>query len=121
MEDRQQCEHNRQRAMEDLHRGQTAVSCQMCEKSNQIKWKYINCDYLLCTNCYQLHRKVKSLDEHKIVDIKDVASHGKESVNNCNFKNIVCTNHLGQLCCFFLSRVWPSYMSSLCFESSQPA
>jgi hypothetical protein len=39
------------------------MSCQMCEKSSQIKWKCINCDYLLCTNCYQLHRKVKSLDD----------------------------------------------------------
>lgn len=87
--------------MEDLHRGQTAVSCQMCEKSSQIKWKCINCDYLLCTNCYQLHRKVKSLDEHQIVDIKDIASHGKESVIKRNFKNIECTNHLGQLCCLF--------------------
>ena len=70
-------EHNRQKAMEDLQGGQTAVSCQMCEKSNQIKWKCINCDNLLCTNCYHLYRKVKSLDEHQIVDIKDVASHGK--------------------------------------------
>jgi hypothetical protein len=48
----------------------------------------LNCDYLLCTNCYQLHRKVKSLDEHQIVDIKDIASHGKESVIKRNFKNI---------------------------------
>ncbi|XP_071161630.1 uncharacterized protein [Mytilus edulis] len=81
-----------------LQSGQAPLACQMCEESNEIKWKCLLCDFLLCTKCQTLHKKVKSTDQHTIIDIKDIASHQYQSKDKIDFNNIPCGIHVGQNC-----------------------
>ncbi|XP_063418711.1 E3 ubiquitin-protein ligase TRIM45-like [Mytilus trossulus] len=84
-----------------LHEGQIPISCQLCEESNEIKWKCIECDFLLCTKCQKIHEKVKSTYQHTIIDIKDIASQQQQAKENKDFHNIPCEIHSGQNCCIF--------------------
>ncbi|CAG2186541.1 RPGRIP1L [Mytilus edulis] len=55
---------------------QTALMCQFCDQQN-IKWKCVDCDILLCSSCKEkIHKKLKSADKHKILSIQDI---GKNS------------------------------------------
>ncbi|XP_063425452.1 uncharacterized protein LOC134709210 [Mytilus trossulus] len=71
-----------------LCHGQTPMLCQLCEESNEIKWKCLQCDFLLCTKCQRIHNKVKSTDQHTIIDIKDIASKQQEAKDNTDFSAI---------------------------------
>ncbi|XP_063426795.1 uncharacterized protein LOC134710369 [Mytilus trossulus] len=84
-----------------LQKGQVPMSCQMCEESNEIKWKCLLCDFLLCTKCQKLHKKVKSTDQHTIIDIKDIAAYQQEAKDQPDIINIPCSVHNGQNCCLF--------------------
>ncbi|VDI48441.1 tripartite motif-containing protein 71 [Mytilus galloprovincialis] len=75
-------------------RAQVPLSCQLCEESNQIKWKCYQCDFLLCTKCQKLHKKVKSNDQHTIINIKDIARQQAKD-------DIPCEIHSGQNCDLF--------------------
>ncbi|XP_076100761.1 uncharacterized protein LOC143069842 [Mytilus galloprovincialis] len=77
-------------------RGQIPVSCQLCEESIQIKLKCIECDFLLCTKCQKIHMKVKSTDQHTIINIKDIARQQAK-----DFTDIPCEIHSGQDCGLF--------------------
>ncbi|CAG2189143.1 unnamed protein product [Mytilus edulis] len=68
-----------------LCKGQIPMLCQLCEDSNEIKWKCLQCDFLLCTKCQKIHNKVKSTDQHTIIDIKDIASQKQEAKVNTDF------------------------------------
>ncbi|CAC5368116.1 unnamed protein product [Mytilus coruscus] len=86
-----------------LQKGQVPMSCQMCEESNEIKWKCLLCNFLLCTKCQKLHKKVKSTNQHTIIDIADIASHQQQTKDKLDFSNIPCgiLIHAGQNCCLF--------------------
>ncbi|CAG2230780.1 unnamed protein product [Mytilus edulis] len=84
-----------------LQRGQVPLACQMCEESNEIKWKCLLCDFLLCTKCQTLHKKVKSTDQHTIIDIKNIATYQQQTNDKLDFSNIPCGIHAGQTCCLF--------------------
>jgi hypothetical protein len=55
--------------MAGLQEGLIPLMCQLCEESNQIKWKCLQCNFFLCTKCKNMHKKVKYSDEHNIVDM----------------------------------------------------
>ncbi|XP_052058837.1 uncharacterized protein LOC127699134 [Mytilus californianus] len=76
-----------------LCKGQIPISCQLCEESNEIKWKCIQCDFLLCTKCQRLHNKVKYTNQHTIIEIKDIASQQQQAKDNPDFSNIPCEIH----------------------------
>ncbi|CAG2230887.1 unnamed protein product [Mytilus edulis] len=84
-----------------LQSGQVPLACQLCEESNEIKWKCLQCDFLLCTKCQTLHKKVKSTDQHTIIDIKDIACHQQQTKDKLDFSNIPCGIHSDQNCCLF--------------------
>ena len=87
--------------MAGLQEGQIPLMCQLCEESIQIKWKCLQCNFLLCTKCKNIHKKVKSSDEHNIVDIKDTALYQHSSEPDPDCGHIKCKNHEGQNCCLF--------------------
>ncbi|XP_071124707.1 uncharacterized protein [Mytilus edulis] len=45
--------------------------CHMCEENADIKFKCVDCAFLLCPRCRKLHAKVNTLYVHRIVDLKD--------------------------------------------------
>ncbi|CAG2214057.1 TRIM56 [Mytilus edulis] len=45
--------------------------CHMCEENADIKFKCLDCAFLLCPRCRKLHAKVKTQYVHRIVDLKD--------------------------------------------------
>lgn len=87
--------------MAGLQESQIPLMCQLCEESNQIKWKCLQCNFLLCTKCKNIHKKVKSSDQHNIVDIKDTALYQQSSETDPDYGHIKCKNHEGQNCCLF--------------------
>ncbi|VDI77778.1 Hypothetical predicted protein [Mytilus galloprovincialis] len=82
-----------------FQKGQIPMLCQLCEESSEIKWKCLLCDFLLCTKCQKIHKKVKSTDQHTIIDIKDIAVY--QVKDQQDFSHIPCEIHCGQLCCLF--------------------
>ncbi|CAG2255569.1 unnamed protein product [Mytilus edulis] len=97
-----------------LQSGQAPMLCQMCEESNEIKWKCLQCDFLLCTKCQQLHQKVKSTDQHIIIDIKDITTYQQEVNDHPDIINIPCSVHNGQNCCQFC-KTCEEIICPLCF------
>ncbi|CAG2253480.1 unnamed protein product [Mytilus edulis] len=51
--------------------------------------------------CQRLHKKVKSADQHNIIDIRGIAVHQQQAKDNPDFNNIPCEIHSGQNCCLF--------------------
>ncbi|CAG2194541.1 TIF1A [Mytilus edulis] len=84
-----------------LPSGQVPMLCQICEESSEIRWKCLLCDFLLCTKCQKLHKKVKSTDQHTIIDIKDIGTYQQEVSNPPDINNMPCSVHNGQNCCLF--------------------
>ncbi|XP_063431656.1 uncharacterized protein LOC134714347 [Mytilus trossulus] len=84
-----------------FQKGQVPMLCQMCEESNEIKWKCIQCDFLLCTKCQKLHQKVKSTDQHIIIEIKDIPLHQQQSKDKLDLSNIQCGIHSEHNCFLF--------------------
>ncbi|XP_071161573.1 uncharacterized protein [Mytilus edulis] len=84
-----------------FYKAQIPICCQLCEESSEIKWKCLQCNFLLCTKCQKLHKKVKSTDQHTIIDIKDIAVYQQQMKDNPDFSNIPCEIHCGQNCCLF--------------------
>lgn len=52
---------------------QSPIQCQLCERDPKISWKCFECDLLMCNECNSnIHPKIKTTGEHKIVAIKDI-------------------------------------------------
>ncbi|XP_076098503.1 uncharacterized protein LOC143068382 [Mytilus galloprovincialis] len=79
---------------------QAPITCQLCEESREIKWKCLQCNFLMCSRCKKIHQKVKSSDQHKIIDIKDIAEFQQHS-SDPDFNTIECGVHAGQIYCLF--------------------
>ena len=87
--------------MAGLQEGLTPLMCQLCEESNQIEWKCLQCNFLLCTKCKNMHKKAKYSDEHNIVDMMDTALYQHSSEPDPDCGHIKCKNHEGQKCFLF--------------------
>ncbi|CAC5418608.1 unnamed protein product [Mytilus coruscus] len=86
----------------------------MCEESNEIKWKCLQCDFLLCTKCQKLHKKVKTTNQHAIIDIEEIASHQQHIKDKLDNSNIPCRIHSGQNFSLFCKSC-KEVVCSLCF------
>ncbi|CAG2255568.1 TIF1A [Mytilus edulis] len=80
---------------------QALMICQMCEESNEIKWICLQCDFFMCTKCQKLHKRVKSTDQHTILDIKDIDSYYPEIINPPDLESIPCCVHKREVCWVF--------------------
>lgn len=64
---------------------QKIITCNLCERDPKVKWKCVECEFLMCNNCKEkIHAKFKHAKDHTIIDIKDV---GQE------FAGIKCRKH----------------------------
>ncbi|CAC5407883.1 unnamed protein product [Mytilus coruscus] len=87
--------------LKSLQKGQTVLACQMCEEESKIKWKCLLCNFLMCDKCRKIHEKFKSSEDHKIVDLKNIASEQKQLGHIYDFNNIKCDKHAGKICCLY--------------------
>ncbi|CAG2219484.1 unnamed protein product [Mytilus edulis] len=72
---------------------QVAVTCQMCKKSQKLKWRCMDCDLTICENCKGIHSKIPSISGHKVVSFSDIpASRMERRVEEEIMKN-QCTKH----------------------------
>lgn len=77
---------------------QTPINCQLCETEKLIKWKCFDCDLLICDKCKdKIHLKIKGVQEHRILDIKDIGDQPEE----LDFTNLKCQEHSGNNNCLF--------------------
>ncbi|XP_071177828.1 uncharacterized protein [Mytilus edulis] len=54
---------------------QSPIQCQLCERDPKISWKCFECDLLMCCVCKNnIHPKIKTTKEHRIVAIKDIGN-----------------------------------------------
>ncbi|CAC5381842.1 unnamed protein product [Mytilus coruscus] len=69
-------------------KAQVHQQCNMCEETAEVKFRCLDCDYLLCLKCRKMHAKVKALQKHTVVDLKDetvvVTKSIAEHANNCH-------------------------------------
>ncbi|XP_052085120.1 E3 ubiquitin-protein ligase TRIM56-like [Mytilus californianus] len=87
-----------------FQKGQIVLACQMCEEESKIKWKCLLCNFLMCDKCKKIHQKVKSTEEHKIVDLKNIALEQRQLEHIHDFNNIKCDRHSGKICCLFCTK-----------------
>ncbi|CAC5381844.1 TRIM56 [Mytilus coruscus] len=83
--------------------------CHMCEENADIKFKCLDCAFLLCPRCRKLHEKVRTKYVHQIIDLKDKRVISKDSKSNrvypirCEFhadeNYIMCCQECQQLVC----------------------
>lgn len=67
-------------------RAQNVIICSLCETDPKLKWKCIECEFLMCNNCKEkIHSKFKHAQDHTIIDIKEV---GKD-----DFVGVKCHQH----------------------------
>ncbi|VDI33437.1 Hypothetical predicted protein [Mytilus galloprovincialis] len=72
---------------------QVAVTCQMCKKSQKLKWRCMDCDFTICENCKDIHSKIPSISGHKVVSFTDIpVSRMERRVEEEIMKN-QCTKH----------------------------
>ena len=76
-----------------IQSGQIPVGCEICESLKKIKFKCLNCNLLMCSECCdKVHFRIDK--DHQITDIKDI---GKR----VPVRETKCENHKGQPCCLF--------------------
>ena len=84
---------------QSTEKAQNMALCQFCEEST-IQWKCINCGLFLCQFCCsKIHRKIKTSQEHSIINLKDCGT--KESIaiiQKVDLENMPCTIHSERKC-----------------------
>ncbi|VDI47655.1 Hypothetical predicted protein [Mytilus galloprovincialis] len=83
--------------------------CHMCEENTDIKFKCLDCAFLLCSRCRKLHEKVRTKYVHQIIDLRDKRAISKDSKSirihqvRCEFHEdenyIMCCQECQQLVC----------------------
>ncbi|XP_052084848.1 uncharacterized protein LOC127722039 [Mytilus californianus] len=88
---------------ESLRKGQIQITCQLCEIPNKkITWKCEDCDLLMCGNCREnIHSKVKTSEDHHIINIKDIGKKENKGNEKIKVSNIKCNTHQLQICCLY--------------------
>lgn len=89
--------------------GQCPIQCQLCERDPKVKWKCVDCDLLMCSNCKaKVHSKFKADKEHQILDLKEVGQREKEEGQQS--KEAAQGKKAATLSGFKLVKISPTYM-----------
>ncbi|CAC5391739.1 unnamed protein product [Mytilus coruscus] len=52
-------------------KAQVPKTCNMCEETIEVKYRCLECNFILCERCRRFHEKIKTVDFHHIINIKD--------------------------------------------------
>ena len=86
---------------QSLRRAQTPKTCELCEKTTEIKWTCRQCQTFMCDICKKIHLKVQTAIAHEIIDIKSSGGliHFQPTVICTD--NIPCQIHKSKFSCMF--------------------
>ena len=84
-------------------KAQDTISCQLCEMNEILEWKCLECELLMCMNCYEkIHPKFKNAKDHRIINIQEVGSSDIENIGSQpDFTKIKCKQHANQISCLY--------------------
>ncbi|XP_063420777.1 tripartite motif-containing protein 42-like [Mytilus trossulus] len=77
---------------------QFPIGCQLCQSTNTIQWKCVNCQLLMCTSCIDnIHLRIAK--HHSVIHIDDIGE--LDSGESFNFSDGLCNQHANQVCCSY--------------------
>lgn len=74
-----------------VKKAQSPLCCQLCDSPNAIKWKCKDCALLMCDKCKDVHRRIKTSEEHTIISIQDIKKEGPDSIPGKIISSVVQT------------------------------
>lgn len=74
--------------------------CKFCNKSSEIKWKWITCKIYLCDGCsQQIHSKTKPFKEHNMINLQKCGNYELEyEQRKEEIQNLPCQVHCKETC-----------------------
>ena len=86
---------------QSLRRAQTPKTCELCEKTTEIKWTCRQCQTFMCDICKKIHLKVQTAIAHEIIDIKSSGGLIDFQPTVICTDNIPCQIHKSKFSCMF--------------------
>ena len=86
---------------QSIRKAQAPKSCELCLTDTNIKWWCQNCQSYMCEKCKNIHQRVQTTIEHKIIDIKTCGGIIDVQPTVICTDNIPCQIHKSKLICMF--------------------
>jgi hypothetical protein len=86
---------------QSIRRAQIPNTCELCEATTEIKWTCRQCQTFMCDKCKEMHLKVQTSIEHKILDIKSSGGLIDVQPTVICMNNIRCQIHKSKFSCMF--------------------
>ena len=102
---------------QSIRKAQAPKSCELCLTDTNIKWRCQNCQSYMCEKCKNIHQRVQTTIEHKIIDIKTSGGVIDVQPTVICTDNIPCQIHKSKLC-FMFCRSCDVLVCSNCISSS---
>ena len=102
---------------QSILKAQAPKSCELCLTDTNIKWRCQNCQSYMCEKCKNIHQRVQTTIEHKIIDIKTCGGVVDVQPTIICTDNIPCQIHKSKLC-FMFCRSCDVLVCSNCISSS---
>ncbi|XP_052058453.1 uncharacterized protein LOC127698810 [Mytilus californianus] len=80
---------------------QVKISCQLCDGSQNLKWRCIDCRITICDSCSGIHSRIPSTKEHMIVKFGDISTCNMELRLEEEIKKMTCKKHNKRTYTFF--------------------
>ena len=102
---------------QSIRKAQAPKSCELCLTDPNIKWRCQNCQSYMCEKCKNIHQRVQTTIEHKIIDIKTSGGVVDVQPTVICTDNIPCQIHKSKLC-FMFCQTCDVLVCSNCISSS---
>ena len=102
---------------QSIRKEQAPKSCDLCLTDTNIKWRCQNCQSYMCEKCKNIHQRVQTTIEHKIIDIKTCGGVVDVQPTVICTDNIPCQIHKSKLSCMFCQTCGVLVCSNCIFSS----
>ena len=102
---------------QSIQKAQAPKTCELCLTDTNIKWRCQNCQSYMCEKCKNIHQRVQTTIEHKIIEIKTCGGLVDVQPTVICTDNIPCQIHKSKLC-FMFCRSCDVLVCSNCISSS---
>ena len=102
---------------QSIRKAQAPKSCELCLTDTNIKWRCQNCQSYMCEKCKNIHQRVQTTIEHKIIDINTCGGIIDVQPTVICTDNIPCQIHKSKFSCMFC-QTCDELVCSNCIASS---